>query len=170
MWWTDQRGSFHYDVMVTLILVFLFVSPRLINYRDRPQETLTSTKDILVRATGPNAWTYQIGADQLADTTSDAKLRAELQQFGPSYVRKPILGREGANVMLVLDGRLLHETEGPYEGPYVYQEYCPLSHFDGNYAVLGGWIVNGYACGLGVREDQNPITQNTSRFVPHRIE
>ncbi len=59
---------------------FLFVSPRLINYRDRPQETLTSTKDILVRANGPNAWTYQIGADQLADTSNDEKLKAELLQ------------------------------------------------------------------------------------------
>ena len=52
LFWTYPRGSFHYDAMVTLILIFLFVSPRLINYRDRPQETLTSTKDILVRGTG----------------------------------------------------------------------------------------------------------------------
>ncbi len=80
LFWTYPRGSFHYDVMVTLILVFLFVSPRLINYRDRPQETLTSTKDILVRANGPNALTYQIGADQLADPSSGAKLQAELLQ------------------------------------------------------------------------------------------
>ena len=80
LFWTYPRGSFHYDVMVTLILVFLFVSPRLINYRDRPQETLTATKDILVRPNGPNAWTYQIGADQLADTSNDAKLQAELLQ------------------------------------------------------------------------------------------
>ena len=80
LFWTYPRGSFHYDVMVTLILVFLFVSPRLINYRDRPQETLTSTKDILVRSNGPNAWTYQIGADQLADTSNDAKLQTELLQ------------------------------------------------------------------------------------------
>src|ERR1700674_2711037 len=77
---TYPRGRFHYHVMVTLILVFLFVSPRLINYRDRPQETLTSTKDILVRANGPNAWTYQIGADQLADTSNHAKMQAELQK------------------------------------------------------------------------------------------
>jgi hypothetical protein len=80
LFWTYPRGSFHYDVMVTLILLFLFVSPRLINYRDRPQETLTSTKDILVRANGPNAWTYQIGADQLADTSNEAKLQGELLQ------------------------------------------------------------------------------------------
>jgi hypothetical protein len=80
LFWTYPRGSFHYDVMVTLILIFLFVSPHLINYRDRPQETLTSTKDILIRPNGPGAWIYQIGADQLADTSDDAKLRAEMVQ------------------------------------------------------------------------------------------
>ena len=78
LFWTYPRGSFHYDVMVTVILAFLFISPRLINYRDRPQETLTSTRDILVRANGPNSWTYQVGADQLADTTNEIKLQAEL--------------------------------------------------------------------------------------------
>ena len=80
VFWTYPRGSLHYDVMVTLILIFLFVSPRLINFRDRPQETLTSTKDILVRANGPDAWIYQIGGDQLADTSDDAKLQAELMR------------------------------------------------------------------------------------------
>ena len=80
LFWTYPRGSFHYDVMVTLILAFLFVSPHLINYRDRPQETLTSTKDILVRGNGNQAWIYQIGADQLTDTTNETKLKAELQQ------------------------------------------------------------------------------------------
>ena len=80
LFWTYPRGSFHYDVMVTLILVFLFVSPRLINFRDRPQETLTSTKDILVRGNGPNALIYEIGADQLSDTSNEDKLKAEFLQ------------------------------------------------------------------------------------------
>ena len=80
LFWTYPRGSFHYDVMVTLILIFLFVSPHLINYRDRPQETLTSTRDILVRTNGKNAWIYQIGADRLADTSNEDKLKAELLQ------------------------------------------------------------------------------------------
>jgi glutathionylspermidine synthase len=97
-------------------------------------------------------------------------LRAELKPFGSTYVRKPMQGREGANVSLVVDDKPAFETEGPYQGPSVYQEYCPLADFDGYHAVLGSWIVNGYACGLGVREDVNPITQNTSRFVPHFIE
>ena len=34
--WTYERGSLHYDVMVTLILLFLFVSPRFIDFKDKP--------------------------------------------------------------------------------------------------------------------------------------
>jgi glutathionylspermidine synthase len=32
---------------------------------------------------------------------------------------------------------------------------------------VGSWLVNGYACGIGIREDTSPITGNTSRFIPH---
>jgi hypothetical protein len=35
-YWTYPRGSFHYDVMVTLILLFIFVTPHLWDYRDKP--------------------------------------------------------------------------------------------------------------------------------------
>jgi len=37
VWWTHERGSVHYDVMVTLILAFIFLTPRWINYGDRPK-------------------------------------------------------------------------------------------------------------------------------------
>ncbi|MFZ1086264.1 MAG: hypothetical protein WAN35_14965 [Terracidiphilus sp.] len=35
-YWTYPRGSFHYDVMVTLILLFMFITPQLWNYGDKP--------------------------------------------------------------------------------------------------------------------------------------
>jgi hypothetical protein len=35
-YWTYSRGSFHYDVMVTLILLFIFVTPLFWNYGDKP--------------------------------------------------------------------------------------------------------------------------------------
>jgi hypothetical protein len=35
-YWTYSRGSFHYDIMVTLILLFIGVSPWLWNYGDKP--------------------------------------------------------------------------------------------------------------------------------------
>jgi glutathionylspermidine synthase len=97
-------------------------------------------------------------------------LRASWEPLGSAYVKKPILGREGANVAIISGGRMLAETAGTYaDCPCVYQEYHPLPSFDGNYPVLGSWMVNGYACGMGIREDRDLITQNTSRFVPHVI-
>jgi hypothetical protein len=35
-YWKDPRGCFHYDVMVTTILLFIFVTPHLWNYGDKP--------------------------------------------------------------------------------------------------------------------------------------
>lgn len=37
-YWTYPRGSFHYDVMVTLILIFMGVTPHLWNYGDKPSD------------------------------------------------------------------------------------------------------------------------------------
>ncbi len=38
-YWTYARGSFHYDIMVTLILLFIFVTPFFWNYGDKPSPT-----------------------------------------------------------------------------------------------------------------------------------
>jgi len=40
VWWTHERGSVHYDVMVTLILAFIFLTPHWINYGDQPKPNL----------------------------------------------------------------------------------------------------------------------------------
>ena len=37
LWWTHERGSVHFDVMVTLILAFIFIAPRFIDFGDRPK-------------------------------------------------------------------------------------------------------------------------------------
>jgi glutathionylspermidine synthase len=98
-------------------------------------------------------------------------LRTSQEPFDDSYIKKPAQAREGANISLVVNGQPIIETEGPYGGgPWVYQEVKPLPKFQENYPVLGSWLVNGYACGMGIREDRGPITQNTSRFVPHIFE
>jgi hypothetical protein len=50
-YWTYPRGNFHYDVMVTLILLFIFVTPHLWNYGDKPsglafpRDPMTVTSD-----------------------------------------------------------------------------------------------------------------------------
>ncbi len=89
---------------------------------------------------------------------------------GP-VVRKPIFGREGANVRVSDAGRTLAESDGPYgtEG-FIYQAHAPLPAFAGNYPVLGSWVVASAPAGLGVREDDTAITRDTSRFIPHYFE
>lgn len=97
-------------------------------------------------------------------------LRAEYKPFGSTYLQKPMQGREGANITLIMDGQTRWQTEGPYEGSSVYQEWCSLPNYQGSYPVIGSWMINGYASGIGIREDIHPVTQNTSRFIPHHIQ
>ncbi len=92
------------------------------------------------------------------------------QALGSSFVRKPIYSREGANVALVSAGTTLVEQEGPYgaEG-FIRQALAPLPNFAGQHPVVGSWLIDHTPCGLSIREDENPITGNTSRFLPHAI-
>ena len=87
------------------------------------------------------------------------------------YARKPILAREGANIELTGGGAVLQQTDGNYgaEG-YIYQQLCTLPEFDGNYPVLGSWIIGQQPAGMGIRESKTLVTDNTSRFIPHYIE
>ena len=86
-----------------------------------------------------------------------------------SYVKKPILSREGANVHVVREGVEIAVKDGRYgDAPCVYQGLYDLPNFDGARPVVGAWIVDGEPAGLGVRED-GLITGNLSRFVPHIV-
>jgi glutathionylspermidine synthase len=86
------------------------------------------------------------------------------------YAKKPLFSREGANVTLYDDRGPLAASEGDYgkEG-FIYQALARLPEFDGQRAVIGSWIVGQEAAGIGIRESAGPITDNRSRFVPHRM-
>ncbi len=68
IFWKYERGSFHYDVMVTLILFFIFISPHVFNYRDRPVADNLSPSTILVRPTESGA-IYEVPADEVHPAT-----------------------------------------------------------------------------------------------------
>jgi glutathionylspermidine synthase len=91
-------------------------------------------------------------------------------ELGASFVRKPLYSREGANVALIREGVTCATQEGPYgaEG-FIRQAFATPRPFSSQYPVLGSWLVDHTPCGLSVREDENPITGNTSRFLPHAI-
>jgi glutathionylspermidine synthase len=88
-------------------------------------------------------------------------------RFATDFVKKPLYSREGANVAITANGRTI-EAPGEYgEEGFIWQAYGELGRFDGNYAVIGSWVVGGEPAGIGIREDATPITRDTSRFVPH---
>ena len=68
IFWTYERGSFHYDVMVTAILSFVFVGPLFIDFNGKPVETVTlDASEVIVKEAGTEGTTddfiYQIRAD-----------------------------------------------------------------------------------------------------------
>jgi glutathionylspermidine synthase len=91
-------------------------------------------------------------------------------ELGDSYVKKPIFSREGWDIELVDAGRSTFGPTGGYgaEG-YILQGLARLPEYDGNYPVIGSWIVGSQPAGISIREDDMPITRNLSRFLPHVI-
>jgi glutathionylspermidine synthase len=88
-------------------------------------------------------------------------------RFKTDFVKKPLYSREGANVSITTDGKTL-EQPGEYgEEGFIWQAYHALPRFGANYPVIGSWIVGEEPAGIGIREDDSPITKNTSRFLPH---
>jgi glutathionylspermidine synthase len=86
------------------------------------------------------------------------------------YVKKPLLSREGSNLTIRRDGST-DQTEGPYgEEGFVYQAVAKIPNFDGTFPVLGSWLIDGAAAGIGIRESATPVTNNLSCFVPHLFE
>jgi hypothetical protein len=80
--WSHERGTVQYDVMVTLILLFVFFSPRVINFNANPVERNPHPSDIIVSPDGSGGFVYQIegkaiqsGASQSSD---DPVVRAQL--------------------------------------------------------------------------------------------
>jgi hypothetical protein len=84
IFWAYERGSVPYDVMVTLILAFMFLSPRFINYNDRPVETVAlHASEVLVKEagttkSGSSRFMYQIRADDMGGAKTDAEIQAAI--------------------------------------------------------------------------------------------
>ena len=83
LFWTYDRGSFHYDVMVTLILLFLFLSPRLIDFKDRPVETAAlHSSEVLVKeagdVNGSSRFLYQVRADDMQHAATELQKRTAM--------------------------------------------------------------------------------------------
>jgi hypothetical protein len=84
--WSYERGSLHYDVMVTLILVFVFLSPYWINFKDKPIDRLSHQTGVVIQPDGKGGLIYQIDASALS-----AKNEMELKEQMLAII-EPITG------------------------------------------------------------------------------
>jgi hypothetical protein len=60
--WSYERGSLHYDIMVTVILLFVFVSPHYINFKDKPVERNPHATGVVVIPDEKGGFIYEIPA------------------------------------------------------------------------------------------------------------
>ena len=99
--WTYERGSLHYDLMVTLILLFIFLSPQVINYKDQPPDRFAHPIGVLVNPDGNGGFYYQIDARAVAGHSG-----AELESVLLSII-EPIAGE-----VRIVDYQALTDTSG----------------------------------------------------------
>jgi hypothetical protein len=83
IFWAYERGSVQYDIMVTAILIFMFVSPHIISYNDKPVETVAlHASEVLVReagtSDGSSRFIYQVRAEDMGHAASDTERRAAI--------------------------------------------------------------------------------------------
>ena len=75
--WQYERGTLHYDIMVTLILIFIFFSPRVIDFNDKPIGRNPHPTDVVVTTDATGQIVYQIEASAI----SPGDDRGEREQF-----------------------------------------------------------------------------------------
>lgn len=81
-YWTYQRGSFHYDVMVTLILLFIFGTPWLWDYGARPTRGAGPAHPIQITSDGSHGLIVTVAASDVEVPTgaSDNEVRKVLRK------------------------------------------------------------------------------------------
>jgi hypothetical protein len=65
-YWTYPRGNVHYDVMVTLILLFIFVTPHFWDFGDRPSQAAGPSHPIEVVSDGVRGIIITLNAKDLS--------------------------------------------------------------------------------------------------------
>jgi hypothetical protein len=88
-YWTSPRGSFQYDIMVTLILAFIFVTPHLWDYGDKPTSTNSNSQPVMVTGDGANGLivTVQASDVNVPAASPDAVIKKALKK-----AMEPVLG------------------------------------------------------------------------------
>jgi hypothetical protein len=81
-YWTYPRGNIHYDVLVTLILLFIFVTPHLWNYGDTPSRAAGPVHPIQVSTDGARGLIVTVAVSDVPalSNASDNEMRSVLRK------------------------------------------------------------------------------------------
>ena len=83
-YWTYPRGSFHYDVMVTLILLFIFVTPHIPgwDWGDKPSNLTGPTQPIQVVGNDGHGLIITVAASDVnvSPDASDSQVKKALRR------------------------------------------------------------------------------------------
>ena len=88
IWWSYERGSIPYDIMVTLILLFIFLAPYKINFKDKPIERTPHPTRVVLIPDVESGYIYQVDAMEVAGKDATA-IQSYLQR-----VIEPIIAGE----------------------------------------------------------------------------
>jgi hypothetical protein len=91
IFWQHERGTLHYDIMVTLILIFVFFSPRVIHFNDKPVERSVHQNDVVVTPDAQGDLVYEISAAAVMPV-DDASTRDQALRNQFMRIIKPISG------------------------------------------------------------------------------
>jgi hypothetical protein len=99
--WQYERGTLHYDIMVTLIILFVLFSPRVINFNDKPIARNPHPTDVVVSADAEGHLYYQVEASAISPG-NDESLREQLRQ-----IIEPISG-----AVSIVSYETVHDAKG----------------------------------------------------------
>ena len=74
--WDFPRGGWQYDVVVGIILAFIFLTPIWVNFRDKPQERPPHQTEVIVQQEG-YGFVYKVDASAVK-MGNDAEIRESL--------------------------------------------------------------------------------------------
>ena len=78
--WSYERGTLHYDIMGTLILLFVFLSPHYITFKDKPVERNPRPIPVVVIPDAQGGFIYQIPASAVK-AKAGADVSQQLEQI-----------------------------------------------------------------------------------------
>ena len=84
--WQHERGTPHYDIMVTLIIIFVLFSPMVINFNDKPISRNPHPTEVVVTAEADGHLSFQVAANAVTPG-DDPEMRDQLL-----HIIEPIAG------------------------------------------------------------------------------